>query len=168
GLIFVPLHVALVKTLGETPGIVSRPGAQQRKKQSDRKAARQGVKKIQLDLGEVVKAVVKNPAELLEKIRRGRELRFIRDRLAAAELLKSPEQDQKIGGALAGAPAEMAFAERVQGDPGIDQPVAQIAQSLPERGAAAGAVFEAGEGLGAGPAPPDDLAERFFEEKIAL
>ena len=58
--------------------------------------------------------------------------------------------------------------ERLQRDRRIDQAVAQIAQSLPERGAAAGAIFDAGKGLGAGLARADDLAQRFFEKEIAM
>src|SRR5881397_3840261 len=55
----------------------------------------------------------------------------------------------------------------VERDRWIDQSVAQIAQRLPERGAAAGALFDAGKGLRAGLARSDDLPQHFFEKKVA-
>ncbi len=61
----------------------------------------------------------------------------------------------------------MALAQGFEGDRRVDQSVAQIAQCLPERGAAAGAIFDAGEGLRAGLAGPDDLPQRFFEKQVA-
>ena len=61
----------------------------------------------------------------------------------------------------------MALAQRFEGDGGIDEPVAEIAQRLPQRGAAAGALFDAGKGFGAGLARPDNLPERFFEKQVA-
>ena len=60
----------------------------------------------------------------------------------------------------------MALAQRVERDRWIDESVAQIAQGLPERGAAAGALFDAGKGLRAGLARADDLTQRLFEKQI--
>ena len=83
-------------------------------------------------------------------------------------MLQGLQQRQQLRRALAGRLAEMSLAERYQRQRRIDQTVAQIAQGLPKRGAAAGAIFDAGKGLGAGLAGADDLAQRFFEEEIAM
>ena len=62
----------------------------------------------------------------------------------------------------------MPFAQSFERDGGIDEAVAQIAQRLPERGAAAGAIFDAGEGLSARLARADNLPQRFFEKQIVV
>ena len=88
--------------------------------------------------------------------------------MLTAKFLKGSQQNQQLSCPFAGALAEVAFAQRFERDGGIDQAVAQIAQRLPERGAAAGAIFDAGEGLGAGLARANNLPERFFEKQIVL
>ncbi len=48
---------------------MARLSGQERKEQRGRKAARDGVKKIHLDLGQIVEPVIKDLTELLQKIR---------------------------------------------------------------------------------------------------
>jgi hypothetical protein len=55
-----------------------------------------------------------------------------------------------------------------QGYRRIDQSVPEIAQGLPERGAPAGTILDAGKRLGAGLASANHLPERFLEKKVAL
>ncbi len=60
----------------------------------------------------------------------------------------------------------MSLAKSFKRDIRIDASIAQIAQRLPQRGATAGALFDAGEGLRARSARANDLPERFFEKEI--
>ena len=86
------------------------------------------------------------------------QVAWVGDILLMAKLLKRSKQDQQLRCALAGAPAEMSLAQRLKRYLGIDRTIAKIAQGLPQRRAATGAFFDAGEGRGARLARPNDLA----------
>src|SRR5262245_39020233 len=60
----VAVNIAFVKALGETPGIVARFGGETGKKKRGWIVARYGIKKIQLDLRQIIEAVIKNLTEL--------------------------------------------------------------------------------------------------------
>ena len=60
----------------------------------------------------------------------------------------------------------MALTQGFQSDRRLYHSIAQIAQGLPERGAAAGTFLDAGERLRAGLAGPDDLPQRLFKKKV--
>ena len=67
---------------------------------------------------------------------------------------------------LAGAPAEVALAKRIESDSGIDQSVTQIPERLPQGGAPAGSLFDAGKAFCARLPRADDLAKHLFEKQI--
>src|SRR5262245_12514165 len=55
----VAVNIAFVKALGETPGIVARFGGEAGEKKRGWIVARYGIKKIQLDLRQIIEAVIK-------------------------------------------------------------------------------------------------------------
>src|SRR5687767_7653155 len=69
------LNIALKETVGEPPAFVPGCDVQKRKEQGSRIALRDGMKKIHLDLRKVVKAVVEDSDEWLQKLRNRRSRR---------------------------------------------------------------------------------------------
>ena len=89
------LDIAFVETLSKAPGVVARLGGEERKKQRCRIVARHGVKKIHLNLGQIVKSIIENPGELLEESRprhlldgRAVEVGLVRNRFFVTKLPK--------------------------------------------------------------------------------
>ena len=123
---------------------------------------------------QIIKSVIKDAAKLLQIFRRGNllggravQVRFTGDVLLVAEMLKALQETQQRRCAFRRR-TKMPLGERIQGDRGVNQTVAEIAQGLPERGAAARAFFETGKGFCAGATAPNQLSECFFEEQIPL
>src|SRR6187431_2490302 len=113
------LDVTLVEARGEAPGVMTWRGGEQWKEQLGRIPARDRAKKIELNLRQIVKAVIKNFRELVKKRRYRRllggasmEIGDIFDFVSSAEILQRLQQNYQLRRAVACSLAEMAFAER--------------------------------------------------------
>jgi hypothetical protein len=136
---------------------------------------RDRVEAIELNLRQIIKTVIEDMSEWLKKKRFRRlrgcgfiETRLILDVVGAAKTQNGLEKGQQIGGPLAGALSEVALAQRVERDSGVHQSVAQVAQRLPESGAAARSLLDPGERLGPGLSGANHLTERFFQEEVFI
>ncbi len=118
--------------------------------------ARDRVEEVYLDLRQIIKAIIENLTKLLKNLDAETCSVAVRSKSAWSvifcrqKIVERFAVRPKVRCSFAGSLAEMALAQRVERDRWIDESVAQIAQGLPERGAAAGALFDAGEGFRAG------------------
>ncbi len=126
------VHVSFVKALGEGPGPMFRLFVDERKKERRGIRARDRLEDVELDLRQIVKAVVKDALELLEISRGGRlvERHEVQVRVVAeAPVLrpgeKSLEEGEKGLDAI-GRFLEEVAARRLQGGGRIDRPVLQV------------------------------------------
>jgi hypothetical protein len=94
----VSLNVTLVKALGEAPGVMTRLGGQIGKIERGRIVARDRVKKVYLNLRQIIKAIIENLTKLLQASRcrnlfggSAVQVGLLGDFLSAAKLLKGSQ-----------------------------------------------------------------------------